>query len=66
MVYHIFLWQKGDPTTGRDELELPEGWEWMEDWDMDLNRAVDEEGKHILPCVLNKPLSVVVTVVFII
>ena len=31
-------------TTPRDEVELPEGWEWQDDWLIDLNRAVDEEG----------------------
>ncbi|KAK2145131.1 hypothetical protein LSH36_700g01069 [Paralvinella palmiformis] len=34
----------GDSTTPRDEVELPEGWEWEEDWQIDLNRAVDEYG----------------------
>ena len=31
--------------TARDEIELPDGWEWSTIWDIDLNRAVDEEGK---------------------
>ena len=31
-------------TPSRDETELPEGWEWQDDWLIDLNRAVDEEG----------------------
>ncbi len=39
--------QKGDAVTARDEIELPDGWEWVEIWDVDLNRAVDEEGSHV-------------------
>ncbi len=30
---------------GKDDCELPEGWEWEDDWQPDLNRAVDEEGR---------------------
>ena len=36
--------QKGDAAIAREETELPDGWEWQHDWDVDLNRAVDEEG----------------------
>eukprot|EP00058_Branchiostoma_floridae_P024963 XP_002610453.1 hypothetical protein BRAFLDRAFT_124267 [Branchiostoma floridae] len=35
---------RGDTCPAREETELPEGWEWEDDWQMDLNRAVDEEG----------------------
>ncbi|XP_076460960.1 myoferlin-like isoform X2 [Babylonia areolata] len=35
---------KGDVTASLDETPLPEGWEWQDDWQIDLNRAVDEEG----------------------
>ena len=31
-------------STARDEVELPNGWDWQDDWLIDLNRAVDEEG----------------------
>ena len=30
--------------TPRDDMELPDGWEWEDVWQVDLNRAVDEEG----------------------
>lgn len=29
----------------RDEISLPEDWQWDDDWQVDLNRAVDEEGR---------------------
>ena len=38
---------KGDAATGRDKIELPEGWEWEDAWQSDTNRAVDEEGAAI-------------------
>ena len=47
----VFDLKKGDSVTARDEIELPDGWEWSTIWDIDLNRAVDEEGtkyKNIL------------------
>ena len=28
-----------------EELEAPEGWAFRGDWEVDMNRAVDEEGK---------------------
>ena len=30
-----------------EELKAPEGWAFKEDWEVDMNRAVDEEGKLI-------------------
>ncbi|XP_071949270.1 myoferlin-like isoform X3 [Antedon mediterranea] len=35
---------RGDAVTGRDEITCPEGWSWEDDWCLDVNRAVDEEG----------------------
>ncbi|XP_033126409.1 myoferlin-like isoform X5 [Anneissia japonica] len=35
---------RGDATTARDEVTCPEGWVWEDDWCLDVNRAVDEEG----------------------
>ncbi|EDV22852.1 uncharacterized protein TRIADDRAFT_28445, partial [Trichoplax adhaerens] len=35
---------KGDHATDRDEIPLPEGWVWEAEWQIDLNRAVDEHG----------------------
>ncbi|XP_077992044.1 myoferlin-like isoform X14 [Glandiceps talaboti] len=35
---------RGDAITPRDEIEAPEGWEWDDDWQIDLNRGVDEDG----------------------
>jgi hypothetical protein len=28
-----------------EELEAPEGWAFRDDWEVDINRGVDEEGK---------------------
>lgn len=39
---------KGDPLPPRSDTTLPEGWEWQDDWQIDLSRAVDEEGQFIL------------------
>jgi len=36
--------QKGDKSPDRDEVQAPEGWEWEDDWQVDLHRAVDEYG----------------------
>ena len=36
--------QKGDKTQSRTEMNLPAGWVWEDEWQIDLSRAVDEEG----------------------
>ncbi|XP_065071964.1 myoferlin-like isoform X2 [Rhopilema esculentum] len=35
---------RGDAINHRDEIQAPEGWVWEDDWKVDVNRAVDEEG----------------------
>ncbi|XP_071169318.1 myoferlin-like isoform X13 [Mytilus edulis] len=35
---------KGDPLASRTEIQLPVGWSWEDEWEIDLSRAVDEEG----------------------
>ncbi|XP_057307144.1 myoferlin-like [Hydractinia symbiolongicarpus] len=35
---------QGDQIDHRDETKLPEGWVWVDDWKVDVNRACDEEG----------------------
>lgn len=40
----------------RANIKPPEGWEWLDDWQVDINRAVDEEGIYTFPshnCFLN-------------
>ncbi|KAH3789669.1 hypothetical protein DPMN_167855, partial [Dreissena polymorpha] len=35
---------KGDPSPSKGEMELPAGWVWEDEWQIDLGRAVDEDG----------------------
>ncbi|XP_065924822.1 myoferlin isoform X7 [Magallana gigas] len=35
---------KGDEMAPKDSVELPPGWVWEDVWQIDLSRAVDEEG----------------------
>ena len=28
----------------KEEIDLPEGWKWDQDWTVDMNRGVDDEG----------------------
>ncbi|KAL9983693.1 hypothetical protein ACROYT_G005909 [Oculina patagonica] len=34
----------GDKVDEKDKIKCPEGWEWTSDWQVDDNRAVDDEG----------------------
>ncbi|XP_020606989.1 myoferlin-like [Orbicella faveolata] len=34
----------GDKTDEKDKIKCPEGWEWTSNWEVDDNRAVDDEG----------------------
>jgi len=45
--------QRGDKLSGRDdkpitrdEMQVSEGWQWSTQWQIDMNGAVDEEGKQ--------------------
>ncbi len=38
---------KHEKKVALEELEAPEGWAFRDDWEVDMNRAVDEEGKLI-------------------
>lgn len=53
-----FILQKGDPLPSRLEYQIPVGWVWEDEWDMDLGRAVDEEGRTCF-VKLNKMYNVV-------
>ncbi|MFT7807213.1 myoferlin isoform X3 [Arapaima gigas] len=34
----------GEKAPSRTEIECPYGWQWQDDWSVDINRAVDERG----------------------
>ena len=42
------IFQKGDEMPAKTAIDLAPGWIWEDEWQIDLNRAVDEEGK-VLP-----------------
>ena len=35
---------KEEREITRDQLQCPEGWLWKSDWQVDMGRAVDDEG----------------------
>ena len=35
---------KKERALSRDDIKCPEGWLWKEEWKIDVNRAVDEDG----------------------
>ena len=39
-----------DTMPSKDEMELPEGWKWDNEWNVDMNRGVDDEGMSFLSC----------------
>ncbi|XP_072883563.1 myoferlin-like isoform X1 [Hemitrygon akajei] len=34
----------GEKSPSREEIDPPAGWKWMDEWEYDVNRAVDEKG----------------------
>ena len=40
----ILVLQHGDKIDDKDKIKCPEGWEWTGNWQVDDNRAVDDEG----------------------
>ena len=38
---------KDEKELTRDEIKCPDGWLWKADWQIDIDRAVDEEGTCI-------------------
>ncbi|XP_023242600.1 myoferlin-like isoform X2 [Centruroides sculpturatus] len=34
----------GEATVAKNEVQIPSGWIWESNWEIDLNRAVDEDG----------------------
>lgn len=40
----FFFLKVGDKIGEKEKISCPEGWEWTGDWQVDDNRAVDDEG----------------------
>lgn len=40
----VFVSQHGDKIDEKEKIKCPEGWEWTGNWQVDDNRAVDDEG----------------------
>lgn len=38
--------QNGEKAQKPQEIECPPGWIWEDDWNFDINRAVDEKGQE--------------------
>jgi dysferlin len=36
--------KKGEKSKSKDLFELRVNWKWVDDWNVDINRAVDNEG----------------------
>ena len=43
-LYNFFFLKVGDKIGEKEKISCPEGWEWTGDWQVDDNRAVDDEG----------------------
>ena len=39
---------KDEKELTRDEIKCPEGWLWKEDWQIDIDRAIDDKGMSII------------------
>ena len=40
--------QKGDESPPKDDLDCREGWQWLGEWEIDKNRAVDALGGFVI------------------
>lgn len=45
----ICVSQNGEKSRNPGEFECPPGWMWEDEWTVDDNRAVDDQGTDILP-----------------
>ena len=46
-MFHISIFnaQKGNADApSKDQMECPDGWQWISEWEVDTNRAVDALG----------------------
>ena len=41
---------KQEVEVGRDDIKCPDGWLWKGDWQVDMGRAVDDQGQLVWRC----------------
>lgn len=41
----LVLFQNGETVLAKEDLVCPPGWYFIEDWHVEVNRAVDDDGK---------------------
>ena len=44
--------QHGNGAASKEAFEVPDGWQWISEWIVDINRAVDEDGKFVMDSIL--------------
>lgn len=56
MFDHVCVAQNGEKSRHPGEFDCPPGWAWEDEWTVDDNRAVDDQGavSHLNVCILKK------------
>lgn len=48
-IKNVAVVQNGEKSRNPGEFDCPPGWVWEDEWTVDDNRAVDDQGAHIVP-----------------